>query len=404
MSRWIKTDYPGVRYRKHKTRKHGIKFDQYFSIYYQLDGKRREEGLGWASKGWTAQEANIVLSELKKAQTTGIDGTTLRERREIKRKKDELKALKEKQAVSFSEYFEKSYLPLQNTKAQKTVLQEEAHAKNWLTPVLGDMPLKYIRPLHIERVKKTMLDTGRAPRTIQAVFSTFRQCWNQARRDGLTDEDSPSRQVKLPKIKNNRVRFLSHDEANELLEELATRSQQLHDISLLSLHSGMRADEIFSLKWGDVHLDQGLIDILDAKGEDRSGFMTDEVKTIFERLPGKKPHDLVFKDRNGNKIKQISNAFDEAVKELEFNHGITDRRQKVVFHTCRHSFASWLVSDGEDLYKVQKLMGHASFAMVQRYAHLAPDALKGSMKRFEESLNRKKEQSKVVELKKEVNE
>lgn len=403
MSQWIKTDYPGVRYRKHKTRKHGIKFDQYFAIYYQFKGKRKEEGLGWASKEWTAKKANLVLAELKRAQTTGEGETTLKEKRDVKRKKDDFNALEKKKAVTFGVFFEKTYLPLQNTKAKRTVDQEEAHYRNWLSPALKDMPLKDIHPLHLERVKKNMLDAGRSPRMIQYVFATFRQVWNQGRRDGLVIMDSPSKQVKLPRINNKRTRFLTHEEADLLLEDLCTRSQQLHDISLLSLHTGMRADEIFSLTWSTVDVDEGLINIFDAKGGDRPAYMTDKVKEMFERFPRGRPNELVFKDRKGGKIKEVSNAFDRAVKDLGFNEGITDRRQKLVFHSLRHTFPSWLVSEGEDLYKVQKLMGHASLAMVSRYAHLAPDSLKGSMKRFDENL-KKKEQSKVVQLKEEAKE
>jgi len=40
----------------------------------------------------------------------------------------------------------------------------------------------------------------------------------------------------------------------------------------------------------------------------------------------------------------------------------------------RHTAASWLVMDGVDLYRVQALLGHESYATTQRYAHLAPDA------------------------------
>jgi len=40
----------------------------------------------------------------------------------------------------------------------------------------------------------------------------------------------------------------------------------------------------------------------------------------------------------------------------------------------RHTAASWLVMDGVDLYRVQALLGHESFATTQRYAHLAPEA------------------------------
>ena len=53
-TKWFKTEYPGVRYRKHSKRKHGIKFDRYYTIRYRRDGKRIEEGVGWSSGGWDA--------------------------------------------------------------------------------------------------------------------------------------------------------------------------------------------------------------------------------------------------------------------------------------------------------------------------------------------------------------
>ena len=79
---WFKTQYPGVWYREHKTRRHNGKPDRYFTIYYKLSGKRKEESLGWASEEWTVQKASIQLAELKKAQTTGEGAYTLKEKRE----------------------------------------------------------------------------------------------------------------------------------------------------------------------------------------------------------------------------------------------------------------------------------------------------------------------------------
>ena len=64
MAKWIKTNFPGVRYREHPTRKHGKRRDQYFTIRYKLAGKDREEGLGWASENWTAAKAYDRLKEL----------------------------------------------------------------------------------------------------------------------------------------------------------------------------------------------------------------------------------------------------------------------------------------------------------------------------------------------------
>ena len=65
----------------------------------------------------------------------------------------------------------------------------------------------------------------------------------------------------------------------------------------------------------------------------------------------------------------------DTVKKL-FNQGITDKKQWVNFHTLRHTFASWLVEDGTDIYKVQKLLGHGDLKMTERYAHNKQEQLK----------------------------
>ena len=60
----IKTKVQGVRYREHETRKHGLQPDKYFTIRYRVDGKEKEEGLGWASEGWTVARAADTIADL----------------------------------------------------------------------------------------------------------------------------------------------------------------------------------------------------------------------------------------------------------------------------------------------------------------------------------------------------
>jgi len=55
---------------------------------------------------------------------------------------------------------------------------------------------------------------------------------------------------------------------------------------------------------------------------------------------------------------------------------VNDRRLKVVFHSLRHTFASWLVMEGTPLFTVSKLLGHSDITMTMRYSHLAPDHLR----------------------------
>lgn len=99
------------------------------------------------------------------------------------------------------------------------------------------------------------------------------------------------------------------------------------------------------------------------------------VKAMLQRRYRDDQEGYIFKARNGGKITDLSDTFQRTVDKLGFNDGITDPRQKVVFHTLRHTYASWLVMKGVDLYTTQKLMGHKSNQMTQRYAHLAPGYL-----------------------------
>jgi site-specific recombinase XerD len=70
---------------------------------------------------------------------------------------------------------------------------------------------------------------------------------------------------------------------------------------------------------------------------------------------------------------KVSKKFRQAVNICGFNEGITDNRYRVVFHTLRHTFASWLVQRGVPIHVVSNLLGHSSIHVTERYAHLAPD-------------------------------
>jgi site-specific recombinase XerD len=78
-----------------------------------------------------------------------------------------------------------------------------------------------------------------------------------------------------------------------------------------------------------------------------------------------------------------------------FNKGVDDPRQRVFFHTLRHTYASWMVMEGVDLYTLKELLGHKDLTMTQRYAHLAPDTLRGAVNVLEQALKPKKEKDKA---------
>lgn len=257
-----------------------------------------------------------------------------------------------------------------------------------------------LRPLHIEKLKRAMLKKGKSLRTIQAVMALGRQVWNHARVNDVVTGDWPGKTVKPGKFDNRRIRFLTYEETDLLLSELKATSEQVHDMAVLSLETGMRAGEIFSLTWENVNMDAGQIRVVDPKNaKSRTAYMTEKVKSMLEGYSDRQG--LVFPSRTGEKIGQISATVIRAIDEIGLNDGITDRRNKATFHSLRHTFASRLVENGTPLMVVKELMGHSTLAMTERYSHIRNESLQDAAKGLEQAEKKRKERAaKVVSLRK----
>lgn len=412
----------GLQATYHESRKYGKRFDRYIRGRYTVDKKTKVVGFGWESEWATAEEARmqkegekgprqpfldhctLELARLKMNALQGQGPTTIKEdRAEAKSKAKEEKTAKlraEREAVTFGKFFKQNYLPISTThKKPKTIEEEKSVFKVWLNPYIGDMKLRDLRLLHLEKIKSDMLKKDKAPRRVQYVLAISRQVWNTARNQGLVNGEWPGRGVKIPKIDNRRMRFLSPQESEDLLSVLKIKSQQTHDISLVSLDCGLRFGEIVRLQWGHVDIENGIIMVVDPKGtKNRAAFMTSRIKEMFRSMAMGNKTDLVFKDTNGQPIKKISHSYFRAVDDLHLNNGITDRRDRVVFHSLRHTFASNLVSNGADLYVVSQLLGHADVTMAARYSHLGAGSLRAAVEAMENGMNAK-QQADVIQLK-----
>ncbi|WP_051295046.1 tyrosine-type recombinase/integrase [Maridesulfovibrio bastinii] len=384
---WSKTKFPGVRYREHETRKHGIQPDKYYTITYKHNGKTKTEAVGWASNGVKPQDAANLLGELKSNHAQGKFPQTLKQKKEMAEAqlKEErlLEEARHRAEISFDEIWKRFYEPQAKTnKSEKSWKREESLYRLWISPAIGKIPFVAVSPTDLEQIKQSMSQKDRSPRSIQYALATVRQVYNIAKNLDIFSGDNPVQKTKIPKTDNRRIRFLSEDEASQLLDELRTYESNIHLIALVSLYCGLRAGEILNLEWRDIDFDNDMILIRESKsGLARHAFMTKQVKRELEGLRKSSPKSaqIVFGGKDGNRRYEIPRAFSKSVTKLKFNEDHSDRRQKVVFHTLRHTFASWLVQRGTPLYTVAKLMGHSTLAMTERYAHLAPDNLKAAV-------------------------
>lgn len=397
---WNKTNFLGVRYREHSSRKHGgNRPDKCFYIHYKVDGKTRDEAVGWSSEGVTAEKAFKILAQLREANRLGKGPKTLSELRSFN-EQDELQrqqeAVKASEYVTFSGFWESNYFPnAELSKKQTTIASERWLYGKWIEPEIGKLPLKGLTVSHIENLVMKAQKAKKSAATIRYILAIISQVWSKADVLGIVSGDCPCRKVKKPRQDNRRIRFLEQEEADLLLETLRLHSIDMHDIALLSLYTGMRAGEIHSLTWGNINFSNLSIEIMDPKSKrNRIAFMTPEIEAMLKkRFEHQTRQQLVFPGKNGRQRKDVSDTFNRVVNELGLNDSgeialdeageevpvrISDTRQKIVFHTLRHTFASWLVQKGVPLYTVAELMGHSTIEMTKRYSHLAPDSLRSA--------------------------
>jgi integrase len=380
-----------------------VAFDRYYILTYKHDGKTRSEALGWASAGVTLDDAIDAMAEIKANKRTGVGPDTLAEKKTLalEAKQAEIDRLQAEQEAAATELkvnitltvvFKSQYLPHARDNKKKISVDNEEHLfKNWIAPVIGNKPLKDISAFDCERIKKRMRANRKSDRTIEYVLAVLRQVFTFARKFKIFTGNNPVLEVDKPKYDNRKQRFLTHEETELLMQALKSRSKQLYQIAMVSLHTGLRAGEIFALTWCDIDFERGLILLRDTKNtETRYGFMTSALKKELMTLQPGKPAEIIFKNDSGDKIKSISYTWDRIVKSLELNAGIEDRRMKFTFHNLRHSFASNLVAIGVDLFKVQQLLGHKSSKMTLRYAHMRPDDLREAVDAMEAAMNSQK--------------
>ncbi len=237
---------------------------------------------------------------------------------------------------------------------------------------LNDITSFMIQQHKLRRSQVLVPKTNRliTPRTVNYDLAVLKALFNMAIRLGQA-KANPVRQVKFFKLNNERRRYLSQREVQALLEVCTDRLAHLKPVLVMALNTGMRMGEILGLRWADIDFPNGYIHLRTSKnGRGRSISMNEGVSAALQGLVSYTPGDsrsesFVFCNGQGKHRTSIRNAFLTALERA----GIKDFH----FHDLRHTFASHLVSAGEDIMVIKELLGHETLQMTMRYAHLHPE-------------------------------
>ena len=234
----------------------------------------------------------------------------------------------------------------------------------WLDQFLRVKALSEIDRDLVEWIAKKKEEEGVSLTTVNRVLELVRAILNRAHKEWGWLDTTPI--IRMRKIENRRIRWLTKQEAARLLKELPPH---LEAMAAFTLATGLRESNVTQLKWSQVHLAQkhALIHADESKSKRPIPVpLNKQALKILNSELGK--HSLYVFTYEGNPVTRCNNhAWQKALKRA----GINDFR----WHDLRHTWASWHVQNGTALHELQQLGGWANYEMVLRYAHLSSEHL-----------------------------
>ena len=249
-------------------------------------------------------------------------------------------------------------------------------------PVLGRIPVAKLKRRHVAELHYQL---RRTPVSANDAVNALSRMLNRADAWGMVPPGSnPCRGLRRYRTRRPE-RFLTEHEFRRLGETLDVLEAEggipLHAAAALRLLmlTGCRRGEILGLRWGDVRLDQGEIQLADSKTGPRTISLSPPAVRVLAALPRPVGNPWVIAGaKPDTRLPHIAYYW----YRLRKRAGLQDVR----LHDLRHSFASRALALGEPLPMIARLLGHTKIQTTARYAHLARDSVRDSADRVAASI------------------
>src|SRR5215218_4561009 len=158
---------------------------------------------------------------------------------------------------------------VRNTVRQRTYERQESIVRVHLIPSIGREKLKTLTPAHVRSLYRSKLDTGLAPRTVLHIHRTLSKSLKQAVMDGMIPRNVTA-PVKPPQARREEIRPLNRDQVCDLFE--AVRDDRLEAMYIVAVTTGLRRGELQGLKWEDLDLEAGTLQVRRTLSEPKGGY------------------------------------------------------------------------------------------------------------------------------------
>jgi len=182
--------------------------------------------------------------------------------------------------------------------------------------------------------------------------------------------DKEFENIPLPKKDRRLPEVLSKEEVRRLIDFSDAEKSRL--IVSLLYSSGLRVSEIVNLKVDDLDFKENTGWVRRGKGgKDRlfvlSSTLGEDLQSYLEKKGGN--YKYIFSKEKPLTTRNIQ----KIIQGMRNRAGIN---KKVTPHTLRHSFATHLLEQGNDIRIIQQMLGHSSLSTTQVYTHISSEQLK----------------------------
>ena len=269
-------------------------------------------------------------------------------------------------------------------KKSRSMQRNQTTQLTWWRNRIGDELVGDVTPALIVACKselehhRTHMKKPRTAASVNRYLAALSHSFTKAVRQWQWLDTNPLLKVDKEKESRERVRYLSADELSRLLAACKTsRNPKLYAVVMLALSTGCRRDEILGLRVTDVDLVRRVVRLRDTKNaEPRAVPLTGPAfGVIQELLKVRRPDtDLLFPRRDGKRPVNIRAVWQRALTAAKIDN--------FHFHDLRHTCASYLAMNSATLPEIAAVLGHKTYEMVKRYAHLTEQHTAGVLERM----------------------
>jgi len=282
--------------------------------------------------------------------------------------------------------------------------------RNHIYPALGHIPLGEIKTDDIQRLYNKMIREDKSPATVRRNHQIIRSCLSQAVENRILAWN-PATAVKLPKLESKEVRAMTPDEMDSFLSVLG--EDRWGTAFLCLLGTGLREGELLAIRWQDIDIKEGVLKVSQALVRTKErGLIFEEPKTEKSKRTIPLPNavtsaiihhrtqqvqvrllvgseyinnDLIFCTDKGTPI--YPRNFTRKFYTLKEKAGIPE---DINLHALRHTFATRMLEEGENLKTVQELLGHADISTTANtYSHVSIEVKRKAAVKMDRLLTKK---------------